>query len=63
MTVALTGVFVRSFIRLNTRYNRPSEDIAYSTRGKGNMAPNKDVNKANTAPTDTILLKRNKQID
>lgn len=58
--VAFSGVFVRTFTRLNTLYSNPSEDIAYKTRGSGNIAPNKLVNNANTAPIDTILYEYDK---
>lgn len=56
ISVAFNGVFVRLFTRLNTEYNKPSDDIAYKTLGNGNIAPNKLVQSAKTAPIDTIHL-------
>ena len=60
-SVEFTGVLVRLFTLLKNAYNKPSEDIAYNTRANGNIAPNRHVHKANTAPIDTILFMRKKE--
>lgn len=56
INVAFNGVFVRPFTRLNTENINPSDDIAYKIRGNGNIPPNKLVQSAKTAPTETILF-------
>lgn len=52
--VANTGVFVLEFTFDSHLKSKPSFAIAYRTRGKGNIHPNKLVHKAQTAPTVTI---------
>lgn len=54
--VASNGVFVFGWIRFSVAKMMPSDDIAYKMRGNGNIAPNKLVHSAKTAPIDTIHL-------
>lgn len=54
--VALIGVLVLGLISARQRKRRPSSAMAYNTRGRGNIAPRRDVERAKTAPTVTAHI-------
>lgn len=54
--VAISGVLVQLFTLAKYLKITPSDDIAYNTRGRGNIAPSKLVHNAKIAPTVMIHL-------
>ena len=54
-TVATSGVCVEWFTLDRNRGMRPSEAMAYSTLGRGNMAPRREVERPKSAPMVTTV--------
>lgn len=52
--VALSGVCVEGWTTLKYLKIIPSDAMAYRTRGRGNMAPRREVERPKRAPIETM---------